>query len=221
VIADTVSLRALRRVLALPGSAPLAALFFCHVLAFTHLESTLALFWCDRFGLTARETGYTFAFVGLVVAGMQGGAIGPLVRRYGERTLLRVGLAALAVGMLAIAGLRAPAGVDVSRCDLPVGGWDFVTRLGVAWAVLAAVSAGNALVMPNVSSLASKLAPAGQTGVVLGGQQSASSLARVIGPALAGVLYQRVGPGAPYVAAAVGMLLALALALRVRGPSEG
>lgn len=219
VLLDTLSLRALRRVMGLPGTAALAALFFCHVLAFTHLESTLALFWCDRFGLTERETGYTFAFVGLVVAGVQGGAIGPLVRRFGERTLLRAGLAALAVGMFATAFLRAPAGVDVSRCSTAVTAWEFVRRMGAAWPVIAVISAGNALVMPSVSSLASKLAPTGQAGVVLGGQQSASSLARVLGPALAGLLYQRVGPGAPYVAAAGGMLIALALSLRVRTPS--
>ncbi len=219
VVLDTLTLRALRRVMSLPGTGALAALFFFHVLAFTHLESTLALFWCDRFALTERETGYTFAYVGLVVALVQGGAIGPLVRRFGERTLLRVGLAMLAVGMLATSMLRAPAGVDVSQCSAAVGAWEFVTRMGVAWPVVALVAAGNALVMPSVSSLASKLAPEGSTGVVLGGQQSASSLARVLGPALAGLLYQRVSPGAPYVAAAGGMVLALLLSLRVRAPA--
>lgn len=221
VVADTLSLRALRRVMALPGVAVLATLFFFHVLAFTHLESTFALFLCDRFGLSARETGYTFAFVGLVVAGVQGGAIGPLVRRFGERTLLRVGLASLAIGMLAFAVLRAPAWVDVSRCDVVVLPEAFVARMGPAWIVLAMVSFGNALVMPTVSALASKVAPVGQAGVVLGGQQSASSLARVLGPALAGMLYQRLGPPAPYVAASLGMFVAWMVSLRVERPSVG
>jgi MFS family permease len=130
-----------------------------------------------------------------------------------------VAFAFSAVGMFATAFLRAPAGVDVSRCSTAVTAWEFVRRMAAAWPVIAVISAGNALVMPSVSSLASKLAPPGQAGVVLGGQQSASSLARVLGPALAGLLYQRVGPGAPYVAAAGGMLLALALSLRVRAPS--
>lgn len=217
---DNLTLRALRRVLSLPGMAPLAALFFCHVMAFTHLESTSAMFWCDRFALTERETGYVFAFVGFVVAMMQGGAIGPLARRFGERRMLQAGLTALAFGMFATAMLRTPAGLDVSRCDRAVAFGDFVTRLGPAWAALAVISAGNAMVMPSVSSLASKMAPEGSTGVVLGGQQSASSLARVVGPALAGWLYQHLGPSAPYHAAGVGMLAALGLSVTLRAPER-
>ncbi|MGZ4683844.1 MAG: tetracycline resistance MFS efflux pump, partial [Acidimicrobiales bacterium] len=45
----------------------------------------------------------------------------------------------------------------------------------------------------------------------LGWQQSAGGLARVLGPILAGAIFQHVGVGAPYVIGAVLALIALTL----------
>jgi predicted MFS family arabinose efflux permease len=57
--------------------------------------------------------------------------------------------------------------------------------------------------------------------VVLGVLQSAGAFARVCGPATGGLLYQGVGPSAPYAAAALGMALAGVLSLGLRSPSPG
>jgi DHA1 family tetracycline resistance protein-like MFS transporter len=46
---------------------------------------------------------------------------------------------------------------------------------------------------------------------VLGAQQSAGGLARVIGPVVGGVLFQRAGVGAPYLAGAAVMAAVLML----------
>jgi MFS family permease len=61
------------------------------------------------------------------------------------------------------------------------------------------------------STLAGRADPA-RRGEVLGAQQSAGGLARVVGPLLGGVLFQRVGVGAPYVAGAAVMGVVLLLA---------
>ena len=50
-------------------------------------------------------------------------------------------------------------------------------------------------------------------GSTLGTNQSAASLARVFGPALGGWLYGAMGARSPYVAGAIGMVLATGVAL--------
>jgi DHA1 family tetracycline resistance protein-like MFS transporter len=57
-------------------------------------------------------------------------------------------------------------------------------------AAIAVTSVGNALVTPSVSTLVSKVASRDGYGAVLGAQQSAGALARVLGPTTAG-LYER------------------------------
>ncbi|MGZ4784631.1 MAG: MFS transporter, partial [Acidimicrobiales bacterium] len=69
---------------------------------------------------------------------------------------------------------------------------------------------GQGLITPTLSS-----AVAGRAGRArgswLGWQQSAGGLARVLGPILAGAIFQHVGVGAPYVIGAVLALIALTL----------
>jgi predicted MFS family arabinose efflux permease len=52
-------------------------------------------------------------------------------------------------------------------------------------------------------------------GLTLGTLQSLSALARVLGPAAGGLLYQAIAPTAPYVAGAIGMIAAAWLSLRL------
>ena len=59
----------------------------------------------------------------------------------------------------------------------------------------------------------SKRADPKAQGSTLGTNQSAASLARVFGPALGGWLYGAMGPRSPYVAGAIGMVLATCVAL--------
>lgn len=88
-------------------------------------------------------------------------------------------------------------------------------RFGV-WALYAAgavLALGNGLSQPSVSAYISKRADASEQGMILGTSQGFASLARAFGPALGGFLYSAVGPSFPYQTSAVGMLVALALAL--------
>jgi DHA1 family tetracycline resistance protein-like MFS transporter len=80
----------------------------------------------------------------------------------------------------------------------------------------ALLALGNGLTQPTTSAYISKRAPADQQGGTLGTNQSFASLARTFGPALGGWLYGSLGVRAPYAAASLGMVLAFALALRLR-----
>ncbi|WP_254380355.1 MFS transporter, partial [Corallococcus exiguus] len=80
-------------------------------------------------------------------------------------------------------------------------------------------------VTPCLSALVSLHAPMEQQGAVLGAYQASGSLGRIIGPALGGLLFTRLGPTAPYgtgaVLVALGGLLALSLVTQVRLSGAG
>ena len=105
------------------------------------------------------------------------------------------GLLLLAVGMAALPG--AP-------------------TLPLLFPICAIVAVGSALLHPSLAALLSRSAGAHEQGAVLGLGQSLSSLARVAGPILSGVLFQHVGLGAPYWMGAALMLFSVLLSLNLR-----
>jgi DHA1 family tetracycline resistance protein-like MFS transporter len=165
-------------------------------MAFSSMESSFALFTEARFSWTARETGYYFTFVGLVIALMQGLVVGRAVRRLGERRTLLVGLAVLGAGFLMQGGIPSVVG-------LVLGG------------LFAA--GGNGLLNPSLSALVSRTSSKDDQGLNMGLVQSASSLGRITGPALAGPLFEVVAPGAPLLFAGL-VVLAVLLFARSRVP---
>ena len=164
-------------------------------LAFVAFETTFALLAQARFGLGPSAFGRIFGGIGVVIVIVQGGLVGRLVRRYGERVLALTGAILLGTGFLI----------------LP---W-----LGSLRAVLAAVlviAAAQGLISPSLSSLLSRASRADDQGGVLGVGQSLASGARALGPLIAGFLYDRAAP-LPYVFSA---LVLAAVAVLLARPSE-
>ena len=153
-----------------PNTRAILALVFMQVLGFSMLELALVLFAKVRLGFDARHSGRIFAFVGVVMVVVQGGLISRLARRFGERALVLAGLFILSVAFAAIP-------------FTPTNAWL------VLCAIMIGVGVGQGLVTPSLSSLLSRATPATQQGAALGLSQSLSSLARVVGPQLAGVVY--------------------------------
>ncbi len=77
----------------------LAVVGFITVVAFTSFEATFSLFGGRRFGLTEASSAAVFLGVGLVLVGIQGGAYGRLVQRFGTQRLFAVGLGLLVAGL--------------------------------------------------------------------------------------------------------------------------
>ena len=188
----------LSRSLSDPRMRMLVLVYFLFMLGFTMMEATLTLFIERRIGggshaLLVRRVGYLFGFIGIIQVALQGGLVGRLARVFGERRLLVVGCAVTA---LALAALPA------------VGSWTGI--YGCAFGL----ACGHGLSQPSVASLISRAAAADTQGGALGISQSAASLARVLGPAMGGALFQQVAPGAPYVVAA-GLSLAAVVCARL------
>jgi DHA1 family tetracycline resistance protein-like MFS transporter len=146
------------------------AVYFLFVTAFSVMTASFGLFTLYRFGFDAHDTGWIFAFVGVVGAGIQGGLIGRLVKAFGEPALVIVGalLFTLSLVLIPFTG--------------PHTGTPALLALGALFAL------GNGLATPSLTSLASKSAGAGEQGGVLGVTQSVASLARVVGPLVSAAL---------------------------------
>jgi MFS family permease len=193
-----INAEAMREAFALPGVALAVAVNFLVILSFTNLDQTFTFFCADVFGIDVRGTGYVLAFIGVTAAFVQGGVVRPLSKRVEER---RIMLAGTLIQALAFASF-VTASLGASR--------------GLLYASGALLALGNGLTQPTTSAFISRRAPASGQGGALGTNQSMASLARTIGPGMGGWLYANVGARAPYSVAAVGMLVASALALGLR-----
>jgi DHA1 family tetracycline resistance protein-like MFS transporter len=183
-----------------PGLRGIILLSFLVVVAFAGMEVTFAMWARRQFGWGPMQVGYVFAFVGVLSALMQGGLVGRLAKRFGEEKLLSAGLCAILLGLLL----------------LPASG-SIAPLLGAT----GLLAIGMGLSQPSINSLVSRRAHGDEQGEVLGVNQSASSLARILGPWLAGVLFEAYGRDAPFFAGAAiiagAVLLALGLFRRGAG----
>ncbi len=150
--------------------------------AFAGFEATFALFGERRFHLTEGSAAAVFLVVGVMLVVVQGGLIGPLTKSFGSQRLLIAGFGTLIAGFL-------------------------VLSIAEVWVVLflalALLSLGQGLVTPSLTSVVADSVSPDRRGEVLGVQQSAGALSRIIGPAIAGLLFDHVGVAWPYVVAAV------------------
>jgi DHA1 family tetracycline resistance protein-like MFS transporter len=195
--AAPLDLEAARLARATPGVPLAVAIGFSVTLWFSAMEQTFRLFTDDAFGMTVATTGRVFGLVGIVTAVVQGGLIHRLTRRFGEIRLVRAGAPILGAGLALLA-------LSPSLGGRPVM---------IAGSCLLAL--GYGLLMPSLSSYTSRQAAPEVQGSVLGVFQSTGALARAVGPAAGGLLYQLLGMRAPYVVGALGMFAAGGLALRL------
>jgi multidrug resistance protein len=100
--------------------AGLSVVNFLAQVAHVVLPSTFVLYATYRYGWDATTVGLTLALVGVCSMAVQGLAIGPIVRRLGERRALLLGLGSGAAGFL-IRGADRPAVLDRHSRDVAVG----------------------------------------------------------------------------------------------------
>ena len=189
----------LRYALARPALPQLLLVYFIVVTAFASFETTFALYGERRFSFSASTIGYVFAFVGIVLSAIQGFVVGRVVPRVGEQRVVPAAILVLTAG-LALVPLAATVPILLVACGLLAVGMGFHS--------------------PSIVALISRRADADTQGGVLGLSQSLASLARVIGPAWGGWLYDRYGMVTPYVSAAglMGVAFLLSVTAVARAP---
>ncbi len=171
------SLESLGRALAHPQIGFLMVMFFLATFAFSNFESTFALFLEKRMKLDTVHVTYLFVFVGVLAAIVQGGLVGRMVKRFGERNLILAGGLMLIPGYLALIWTHS------------------IVHLMLSLPLLAL---GAGFTTPALSSLVSRLSTASEQGGILGLFQSMASLARITGPFWGVFAFREMGTPVPY-----------------------
>ncbi len=159
---------------------PVARLIWIYavgMMAFMAMNAVLALFLQERFGITEKSFGLFYVFVGAISLVMRVILLGPAVRRFGEKGVMRIGLVSLAAGY----ALQALA-----------------PTLITFFVAIMLIPIGTALLFPASSSLVSRFAMRHELGATMGVQQAYGGVARLVGPIWAGYTFQRFGSGAPF-----------------------
>ena len=191
------SLQLLRRHHELLG---LAAASLLYAIGHTVFPSVFVLWAGYVLGWEAKAIGYSLAIVGVLNVIVQGGLVRPLVKKLGERTALRIGAIAGAVGFTV---------------------YGLANSVPLFW-LGAVLYAPAGLFNPSLLGLISKQVGPSEQGQVQGANSSLMAIAGMIGPALfTGAFSWAIGaglqwhiPGVPFFLAAALFALAGVTALR-------
>ncbi len=158
-----------------PGLGKLLWEFFFFAFPFSLFISGCALFARQRFTwhghpFGAKEVGYVFAYTGFLGIILQGGLLGRLVKRFGERALVRTGYLTTGVGC---------AFLGWSRTIAQLLGANTLNSYGMG------------VLRPALTSLITQKTGRHEQGVVLGLTQSITSISSIIAPAIAGAMIDR------------------------------
>jgi MFS transporter, DHA1 family, tetracycline resistance protein len=172
---------------------------FISMAAFVMLESMVALFLSNAqtFHFRDWQVGLYYAYLGVIIATVQGGFIGRLTKKFGEWTLAIVGPVFVGIGMVSLA---------------IVGFKPLLVLLLVGGAINAI---GRSLQTPTLYALISHNSDPKEQGLVFGLNQGLGSIARVIGPIIAAAAYG-IHVSGPFVVAAGIVFLAAMWTISLR-----
>ncbi len=201
----------LRNILRTPTVGLLVLIFFLVTFGFGSFESTLALLNKDILVIDDDDNFLVFAYVGFILLLTQGFLYRRLAKRLSEVTFMKLGIAFMGVGVGSL-GL-----VSFLAYGPSAPAW-----LGsVLWpwylSTLALAVVGFAFLTPSLQALISRRSDPHKQGEVLGVNQSAAAMARILGPVVGLSLY-KLHPShlLPYALGAALVLLMLPLVPRLR-----
>ena len=168
---------------------PLSVMFILQLiitLSMAGLEATFAYFAAKRAEIDTVQLGYIFMIMGLGSAVVQGGLVGPMIKKMGEGAVIRIGIIVSALGFVLIL---------------------FSTNFWTSAVYLTIFGLGNGVIRPAISALLTKSSDTGH-GSVTGLLSSFDSFGRIVGPTLGGWLYF-ISIDLPYISGAILSVLAL------------
>ncbi len=220
-------------------------LLFLYQLVFAAFRIMFAPFTLNRLGLNSVGNTIFFVVIGVLVVIMQGGLIGPLTKRVGERGLVLSGLVALAVGLLLmsqtpqqvvpwytrdaiIAELSqqnesASSETTTSLSDeatlsqiklLPPMGNAGYWGITIQMIAVVPIVFGASMLQPSLNSLITQSSAETDVGATLGVSSAFLSLATIIGPFWGGIVFELIGPAAPFWIGGIVSALVVPLAAR-------
>jgi DHA1 family tetracycline resistance protein-like MFS transporter len=176
-----------------PSIGRICFVYFLFSVAVSQLETTFAFLMAHRFGYDELGVGLVMLAMAIVIGGIQGGAMKRLAARFHERRLIIAGLVLMTIAFL---GVPFPGSVAILMIPLAIA------------------AVGRGISQPPMMSLISQSADAASRGIVMGVFQSCASAARVVGPLVAGALYDQ-DQAYPYWLAGGLLVIAALTALRI------
>ncbi len=162
-------------------------------LAFIMFQTMFSLVAKERLGVDAQVRGYLLAYVGVLVATVQGGLIGILTKRYSEPRLMAASSILLVIGFIL---------------------WAVAPTVWFLMIALLPLALGGGVLSTVNRSMLSKSVEPEKIGGALGLSTAMESMNGIIAPALGGLLVTSVGNWAPGAAAALIMVLVTIFVLR-------
>jgi MFS family permease len=200
--------KATRTALRTPAIAPVILTFFLATLGFAGFETTLSLLNRDALKLPDEQNYLVFAYVGFVLMLTQGFLYRRLARRVSEPTFMAAGMLLMGLG---VGSLGAVTWLALAE-SLPFGWALTFVLIGLTVSVI-----GFAFLTPSAQALISRRTDSERQGEILGVNQSASALARILGPIFGITLYKMTETHLlPYLFGASLLLLMLPLIPRIR-----
>jgi MFS family permease len=197
-------LQAIARVALKPGDIP-SRLIWTYSIAIGFYYGTnpiISLFLMQRFGITTHTIGYFFVYMGALNVFFRVGVLGRVVDRFGEARSSRLGIAALALGLATIPLTHHFPLLALSAALLPLGA---------------------TLTFPAITGMLSQVVGDHERGVYMGVQQTYGGVLRVIGPLVAGKVWDAFGVIPPFwlsatvVASTIGLGIGLERVSRLSG----
>lgn len=158
-------------------------------------NSMLSVFMIEKFAVQPWQIALLFAVGGITMAIMQGGLVGPLVKRFSEKPLA---INSLLLQALAAAGIVS------------------VPALWMLYPIAVINSLGTGLIWPTLGALLANSVSHDEQGKVSGAGTALGSLMSILGPLWAGASYDRITPSAPFWIGALIFVLAGLLLTRVK-----
>jgi DHA1 family tetracycline resistance protein-like MFS transporter len=213
--------RATRDVLRRPSLGPIVLIFFLATLGFGGFEPTLALLIKDTLHLDEQNSFLVFAYVGFVLVMTQGFLYRRLANRLSEVTFMALGISLMALGLAMLGGVTwmgsgytAELGAKWTYAEHPQ---EFHTLLSGMLVSMTVAVIGFAFLTPSAQALISRRSDPAKQGEILGVNQSAASLARILGPVFGLILYKLTTSHLlPYLFGAAILLVMLPLLPRIR-----
>jgi DHA1 family tetracycline resistance protein-like MFS transporter len=187
-------LASLESVLSRPYMGSILLILFTMSFAFSAFPVIMPILAMVFFGLGAVEMSFFFVYTGLVQIFFQGLIVGKIASRIGEQKMIALGLMIMTAGVFLLV---------------------FFPNLSMFIILTTVTFIGIGLLSTSIPSYVSKITPINDRGRIMGVTQSVSSIARVPGPLIAGIVLEYKGVLAPFFLSAVLLMIATIFGIRI------